>query len=311
LKLCGPAILAQSKFAETTTSILAAIITKTHPCQQDLGDDEEAQDEEEESSEYDWLVIDTALDVVIGLATALGGQFGELWKVFQKPIMKYASSQTTYERSTAVGVIAECTSSMGDAITPYTEVLFKLLMKRLSDEDPETKSNAAYAIGQLIYNSTASNVYLPHYEDILSKLEPLLRTQRARTLDNACGCVTRMIMAHADHVPLDEILPVLVSLLPLKEDFEENEPIFKCITTMCKSTFENLRSQTLTSSDLQEHPIIIGLTPKLLPVFNSVLGDPLEQLDLETRQKLIQTVKFIQSKNASLLNGHEVLQSCV
>jgi len=85
LKLCGPAILTQDKFAERTTSILASIITRSHPCQQDLGDDDDAP-QEEESSEYDWLVIDTALDVVIGLSNALGDQFSELWKIFQKPI---------------------------------------------------------------------------------------------------------------------------------------------------------------------------------------------------------------------------------
>ena len=100
----------------------------------------------------------------------------------------------------------------------------------------ETKSNAAYAVGQLIYHSTASEIYLPSFNNILAKLEPLLHTQRARTLDNACGCVSRMIMAHPDRVPVDEILPVLVSLLPLKEDYEENKPIFDCITALCEST---------------------------------------------------------------------------
>jgi hypothetical protein len=235
LKLCGPAILTQEKFAERTTSILASIITKSHPCQQDLGDDEAIS--EEEISEYDWLVIDTAMDVVIGLSNALGDQFAELWKIFLKPIMKFASSQANEERSTAIGVIAECTASMGAAVTPFTETLLKLLLHRLSDEDAETKSNAAYAIGQLVFNSTDSATYLPHYNTILAKLEPLLHTQLARTLDNACGCVSRMIMAHQDKVPVDEILPVLVSLLPLKEDYEENKPIYQCITGLCKYLF--------------------------------------------------------------------------
>jgi hypothetical protein len=274
-----------------------------------LGDDDAPQ--EEESSEYDWLVIDTALDVVIGLSNALGDQFSELWKVFQKPIMKFASSQTNFERSTAIGVIAECTGSMGAAVTPFTDTLLKLLLHRLSDEDAETKSNAAYATGQLIYNSTDSATYLPQYNSILTKLEPLLHTQRARTLDNACGCVSRMIMAHQDKVPVDEILPVLVSLLPLKEDYEENKPIFDCITGLCKSPTTAYHKSNLTLPDQHEHPIILGLTPKLIPVFSTVLSEPLEQLDLDTRHKVIQTVKFIHSKNPSLITGNEVLMGCL
>ncbi|TVY85321.1 putative importin subunit beta-4 [Lachnellula suecica] len=296
LKLCGPAILTQASFAERTTAVLATIITRTHPCQQDLGDDEEPQgDEEEESSEYDWLVIDTALDVVIGLSVALGEQFTEVWKVFQRPIMKFASSQTTFERSTAIGVIAECTANMAAGVTSYTGDLLKLLLHRLSDEDSETKSNAAYAMGLLVFHSTDSAKYLPSYNTILQKLEPMLHTQTARTLDNASGCLCRMIMAHPDKVPIDEIMPTIVELLPLKEDFEENKPIYECITGLYQ----------------HENQTVIGLTPKLIEVFASVLDDPVEQLDLPTRAKLVSTVKFIHGKNASLVSGNTVLMACI
>jgi hypothetical protein len=218
---------------EQVTTILAAIITRQHPCQLDLGDEED-QEDVEESSEYDWLVVDTALDVVIGLSMALGPQFGEIWKIFEKPVMKFASSQENYERSTSIGVIAECTAGMGAAVTPFTAPLLKLLLHRLSDEDTETKSNAAYATGLLVTHSTNTAAYISSYNQILSKLEPLLHTERARTLDNASGCVCRMIMAHPDKVPIDDVLPVLVGLLPLKDDYEENKPIYECIVGLCK-----------------------------------------------------------------------------
>ncbi|EKD15226.1 uncharacterized protein L3040_001596 [Drepanopeziza brunnea f. sp. 'multigermtubi'] len=294
LKLCGPAIMTQENFTERMTSTIASILTKTHPCQNDMGDEDE-HDDEEESSEYDWLVIDTALDVIIGMAKALGEQFGEVFKIYQKPITKFASSSTGYERSTAIGVFAECTRHMGAAVTPFTSALLKLLTHKLSDEDPETKSNAAYAMGLLIYYSTDSAAYLPSYNAILSKLEPLLQTRRARTLDNACGCVCRMIMAHPDKVPIGDILPVLIDLLPLKEDYEENEPIFSCIAGLYQ----------------HENQDIISLTPQLIPVFAAVLGEPTEQLDIATRTKVIATVKFIASKNPSAIQGNPVLANCL
>lgn len=276
------------------TTVVAAIITKTHPCQNDMGDDDDHEGiEEEESSEYDWLVIDTALDVVIGMSKVLGSQFSEVWKIFGKPILKFASSQTNYERSTAVGVIAECTRNMDDGITPFTAQLMKVLMHRLSDEDPEAKSNAAYAMGLLIFHSKDSAAYLPSYTQILTKLEPLLSTRRARTLDNACGCVSRMIMAHPDKVPVSDIMPVLVDLLPLTEDYEENTPIFECITGLYQS----------------ENPAIIELSAKLVPIFASVLSPPAEQLDDETRAKVISVVKFIGEKNAALIQGNETLMN--
>jgi importin-4 len=235
LKACGPAILAQADLMKEIVTVISTLVTRSHPCQQDLGDEDEDQEVEEGSSEYDWLVIDTALDVVIGLAVALGPAFAELWKVFQQPILKFAASESqNIERSTGVGVIAECASNMEAAVTPYTAKLLTLLLKRLSDADQETKSNAAYATGQLIYNSTDSATYLPHYGTILRKLEPMLQIQDARIKDNAAGCLCRMIMAHPDKVPIPDVLPALVGLLPLKDDFEENQPVYQCIFKLCK-----------------------------------------------------------------------------
>lgn len=232
LKLCGPALISYDGVLEKVTKLLGMTITRKHPCQQDLGEEDDL-DDLEESSEYGWLVIDTALDAIIGLAVALGPAFGQLYKTFEKPIMRFASSSESIERSTAVGVIAECIRGMGSAITPYTSVLLKLLLHRLSDEDTETKSNAAFAIGLLQEQSTNDRDILKSFNAILSKLEPLLHTQEARALDNAAGCVSRMITKHRNRVPVAEVLPALVALLPLKQDFEENEPVYTMIVSLC------------------------------------------------------------------------------
>ncbi|KAK0615340.1 armadillo-type protein [Bombardia bombarda] len=288
LKKCGPAILAQPDMMKETVTVLSTIITRSHPCQQDLGDEDEEQ-EVEGSSEYDWLVIDTALDVVIGLAVALGPSFSELWKVFEKPILRFASSESeNTERSTGVGVIAECAANMEASVTPYTQRLLTLLLKRLSDADLETKSNAAYATGQLIYNSTDSKTYLPHYPTILQKLEPMLRIEDARIKDNAAGCICRMILAHADRVPISEVLPALIGLLPLKDDFEENHPVFECIFKLYGSN----------------EPTIQQLTPQLIPIFEVVLSPPETQLDDKTRAIVHQTIHLLYSAKPDLFANH-------
>lgn len=216
---------------------LLSIITKRHPCQQDLGDDAE-EDILDESSEYDWLVIETAMEVVTCLSVALGPSFGELWKMFEKPILKYASSQESTERSAAVGSIAECVGNMAEACTPYTPGLLKLLVHRLTDEDPETKSNAVYGLGLLCEKSANEQEILKNYPTIFQKLEPLLDAQdQARLLDNTAGCVSRMISKHPDKIPISDVLPRLVELLPLREDYEENKPIYQMIVKLCKFAY--------------------------------------------------------------------------
>ncbi|KAI1134222.1 importin beta-4 subunit-like protein [Hypoxylon sp. FL0543] len=277
LRVCGPAILGQKGMMEQIVTVLGTIITRSHPCQLDLGEEEEDQDAIQGSSEWDWLVVDTALDVLIGLACALGPQFAEVWKVFEKPIVKLLSSNEAVERSTAVGVVAECVAYMGSGVTPYTSTLLRPLLHRLSDEDKETKSNAAYATGQLVYHSEDAKTYLPAYNEILGKLEPLLQIKDARLQDNAAGCLCRMIIAHPDQVPIADVLPALVDLLPLKEDYEENKPVYQCLHKLYSIS----------------NPTVQELTPKLLNVFQQVLGPPEDQLEPETRELVQEIVNLV------------------
>lgn len=295
LKTTGPSILGQKAMMEQVITVLGTITTRCHPCQQDLGDEDENQDEVQGSSEWDWLIIDTALDVLIGLAAALGSQFAEIWKVFQKPILKFISSNEHIERSTAVGVVAECIAYMGSAVTPYTATLLPPLMHRLSDEDQETKSNTAYAIGQLVYHSEDESAYLPSFPQILRNLEPLLQIQAQRLQDNAAGCLCRMILANPNQVPIPEVLPALVDLLPLKEDYEENKPVYQCLHKLCTSLPMSPILEILTKViDVAGNPTVQELTPRLLPVFQQVLGPPEEQLEDETKQLVIELVSILQ-----------------
>lgn len=200
-----------------------------------MGEEEEQEQEiDAGSSEYDWLVIDTALDVVTGLAAALGPAFGEVWKIFSKPILKLASSTEDLHRSTAVGALAEITQYTGEAITPYTEALGQALVRRLTDPDALTKSNAAYAVGLLVLNSADTAKTFPMYSLLWEKLQPLLSINEMRMTDNVTGALSRMMLKNPNSGFVAEVLPEVVKVLPLKDDYEENAPVFKCIYNLCK-----------------------------------------------------------------------------
>ena len=110
----------------------------------------------------------------------------------------------------------------------------KILLHRLSDEDPETKSNSAYAMGLLCLGSQNTAEIVKHYNTVLGKLEPLLHIKHHRLVDNACGCLARMIMAHPEAVPISDVLGQLVQQLPLKGDYDENAPIYGMFVRLCK-----------------------------------------------------------------------------
>ncbi|KAL8690882.1 MAG: hypothetical protein Q9218_003775 [Villophora microphyllina] len=293
LKLTGPSLIASPSHMKPLSETLLLILNKKHPCQLDMGPlDTSSSDDLDpgvvESSEYDWLVIDTALDVVVALSHALGTTFAEFYKLIEKSILRFASGSEPYERSTAVGVIAECIRGMDTAVTPYTSSLFKTLLHRLSDEDAGTKSNAAFAVGLLIVNSKDEKEIGKHFNTVLAKLEPLLQMDDARMKDNAAGCVGRMIKEYQEKMPLGMVVPALVGVLPLREDWEENGPVWDAVVHLYSAG----------------EPTILGLTPQLLPILEKVLGPPEEQLDEETKVKVVEMVKFVHSKQPQIVQKY-------
>lgn len=280
LKLTGPNLVSYPEILEKVVNIVMALITKKHPCQEELSLEAEADLSDIETTEFDWLVVDSAMDVISGLAVALGPSFTPLWKKFDKHILKYASGGEALERATAVGVLAEVITGMGSSVTPYTAQLGQILLKRLTDEDPQTKSNAAYAVGRLVEKSDDSSSVAKAYPQILSKVHNLFSIKEGRCQDNAAGCISRLILKNREAVPTAEILPELVDsgIIPLKEDYEENEPVWKMIVQMYK----------------WEDPVIIGLTPKLIPSIKAVLGEPEDQLNDETREQVQQLAMYLQ-----------------
>ncbi|RJE24107.1 HEAT repeat protein [Aspergillus sclerotialis] len=276
LRYCGPSLIASESALHNVIQMVTDIITKKHPCQLEFGEDDFA-DAGEEISEFDWVVVDTALDVVSGMAAALGESFAELWKVFEKTILRYAGSTEGLERATAVGVIAECINGMGGAVTPFTSTFLKLLVHRLGDEDPQTKSNAAYAVGRLVEHSNAGAEIVKEFPTVLTRLESCLQMDVSRLQDNATGCLSRMVLKHRDNIPIKDVLPALVNILPLKNDYEENEPLYRMICQLYK----------------WEDPTIRELTPQFLPIFQAVLTGDGDQLEDERRAEVIELVKWL------------------
>ncbi|KAI5309410.1 hypothetical protein KEM55_003295, partial [Ascosphaera atra] len=200
-----------------------------------------------------------------------------IWPVFEKVVLRFASSGESLERATAVGVLAEVITGMGGSVTPLTGTFLNLLLRRLSDEDPQTKSNAAYAVGRLVEKTTADDLVRKEYPALLEKLERCLIIPQARLPDNSAGCLSRMILKHKDLVPIADVLPALLQVLPLQSDMQENEPVYRMLCQLYK----------------WQDPTVQSLTQQLLPIFSAVLSGPEDALEDERRAELIELVKWL------------------
>jgi hypothetical protein len=63
----------------------------------------------------------------------------------------------------------------------------------------------------------------------------------AACVDNACAAVARMIMTSPSHVPLGQVLPVVLKAMPLKNDMTENETVYNCLLSLLQANNADIR----------------------------------------------------------------------
>ncbi|KAG6886214.1 hypothetical protein C0993_010776 [Termitomyces sp. T159_Od127] len=267
---------------ETVCNIAIQILEQKAFCQQDP-DQDEAEEAPEDQAEYDSVLISSAGDLVSALAQALGSDFTPAFNRFFPLIAKYyKKNRSLSDRSSAIGCFAEIIAGMKSAITPSTLPLLDLFYRALGDADAEVQSNAAFAVGQLVENT--QDDLAPQYLHILGALRPLFNVTpdspaaKLNAKDNAAGAVGRLIVRNMPAVPLDQVLPIFIDALPLKNDYLENRPVFRAIFHLFQTNGAAL------------YPFL----DRLLQVFAHVL-DPshADQIGDDIRADLIQLIVAI------------------
>ncbi|GAA6058985.1 hypothetical protein JCM10212_001695 [Sporobolomyces blumeae] len=285
----GPALLVPD-YVQPVCEQISLILKRKAACQ--IGDEEdEAAIAAGEQSEYDAALIGAACDLVGSLASTLGPDFAQLFPAFQVDMMSYyQGDRSTADRSTAIGSLAEVVNGMEAASTQFAQTLYPLFLQALKDPEPEVQSNAAFAMGSLLYHSSTD--LSSQYLTVLQALHPLFglpddgQSKHENAKDNACGAVARMMLKNQAAVPLDQVLPLFLGSLPLRRDYAESEMVFNAILSLCQ----------------QQNQTVLASLDHVLAVFRSALestqgdvyfpnGD--SQLTAENKQRLVAFAKAL------------------
>ena len=71
------------------------------------------------------------------------------------------------------------------------------------------------------------------YPEILQVLSnAIAKETSAGARDNIIGAIARMIITNHSIMPMDQVFPVMMSHLPLREDLEENKTVYKAVLTL-------------------------------------------------------------------------------
>ncbi|KAF9005943.1 armadillo-type protein, partial [Cyathus striatus] len=186
----------------------------------------------EDQAEYDSVLISSAGDLVAALANAFGTEFATAFNTFFPLYPNIIRSLS--DRSSSIGCLAEIIAAS-----------LELFHRALGDTDYEVLSNAAFAVGLLVENSEVD--LSPQYLHLLQALRPLFDVAadasptKLNAKDNATGAVARLITRNSGAIPLDQVLPIFISALPLKNDYLENRPVFRAIFYLFRTNGAALR----------------------------------------------------------------------
>eukprot|EP01098_Paradermamoeba_levis_P015297 TRINITY_DN7680_c0_g1_i2.p1 TRINITY_DN7680_c0_g1~~TRINITY_DN7680_c0_g1_i2.p1 ORF type:complete len:339 (-),score=83.82 TRINITY_DN7680_c0_g1_i2:9-1025(-) len=283
-------------FLEKLGNGLFKIYSKKAACQS-VRDEYDEEDEED----YNLTLLDTATMSLVDMAKALGSLVEPVFQKCLPPLLKYYKSNNPASyRSTIIGTIAEVANEIEFSIHPYVKQILPAAIVGLEDVDPQLQRNSAYCCGILC--QFGGNEAASHYEQILSKLRPLFeKNAPADVRDNASGATARMIITNPQLVPLNIVLPVLLSALPTTSDFEPNRPIFRSILMLFQAN----------------NQAIFPHLPQIISIFGQVLGKPEVETEIQTDMvfllknlvkqfpnQMLQTINSLPSEIQANLNLH-------
>lgn len=222
------------------------LLTKKAPCQQ--ADDGYGDLPDDDDDDHDTFMT-AVCDLVGSFARVMGPHFKQYLKEFLPAICAYGkSSRPPSDRSMAMGCLSELAQELDGAISEYWQAVFyPAILAGLADPDDNVKRNAAFCAG--VCCETLGDGITGEYTQILQAISPLFVVDPSQgdsssaCVDNAAAAVSRMIMASPEHVPFPQVLPALLSALPLKTDMTENETVYTCLLGLLQMNQPDLLAQ--------------------------------------------------------------------
>jgi len=234
LKQCKTGITDISAHPQLIAGCVTKIMKKECACQDQ--EEEEGGMEEDEEAEQDEMLFEYAGEVLPNLGRAMtphtfAPYFAGLFQMLVKKTKKQCS---VAERSFAVGALADCMEPLQGQLDRYLKDLLHIFLEKFRDSENDVRNNAVYGVGEVVL--WGGPVVAPHYPQILSALSGLVEHEPApRVIDQIVGAVSRFIVVAVASIPLTSLLPVMMAQLPLKEDMDEYELVFKAFNTLLNS----------------------------------------------------------------------------
>uniref|UniRef100_T1IFX5 Importin N-terminal domain-containing protein n=1 Tax=Rhodnius prolixus TaxID=13249 RepID=T1IFX5_RHOPR len=255
------------------------------------------EDDDQWNSEED--LMDAAGFIVPTLAVIMTHDeflslFAELLPLFMERLGKARADE---DEANTIGTLAECMAPLGQDVERFLNKLLTCFLSRCKSSNSDVRNNSLFALGEMALHG--KQVLYKHYNELLTALSQSIATEKnGKVMDNACGVIARLILTNSELLPLDQILPVFVSKLPLREDFDEDKYIYWSLTLLFQNGCHHLRpliaqivicaAHTLHSHNLNDETkeIVVNLIKLVNTTFPQEITVALSQLPQDVSSTL-------------------------
>ncbi|CEI91730.1 hypothetical protein RMCBS344292_06011 [Rhizopus microsporus] len=181
-------------------------------------------------------------------------------------------------RATVIAAIGSAAHAAGEAFHPYFLQVLPRIVQFMSTKEPADdhllRSVATDAAGS-IAEAVGADAFRPYTQDIMNLAIEQLHLESARLRECSFALFSNLVRVF--------VLPVFINALPLKADYEENQPVFECIFKLFGAN----------------NAYVFNNLPQFLHIFAQVLSDN-EQLKEGTRNHLIELIRALNTQRPDL-----------
>ena len=215
---------------EAIVATVTSVLKSECACMDAEGEDD---DDDQPEAEQDEALFDYAGDILPALGMAMSPPtflpvFQSIYPLLMKKTKKQCSPA---ERSFAIGSFAECMEPLQGCLEPFLQDFLRIFVNYMNDADKDVRNNSIFGLGELALHAGPSVVQ--HYPQLLQTLSGhLSKGDDKRCVDQVVGAVCRLVVANKAAVPLGDVVPVIFQHLPLNEDMQEYDMVYRCIETV-------------------------------------------------------------------------------
>lgn len=215
---------------------------------------------DETEGDHDENLMGDLCDTLIQMATDWKDSFSASFERLLAGIEKFTRPERNLrDRILFTGLLADALKRMPSLTQKYAASFAVLAEKNLTSGEVSLYRNTLYYLGIIC---EVAPVLGSEYAKFLQLVQPFFTSEfEPATVDNAVAAVCRMVLGNPASVPLESVLPVIFSKLPLKDDFDEFKTVTKFIVYLVESGYNLAAYNELVVKILIEGAVVQSQDP--------------------------------------------------